>query len=185
MQTTNWYAYLLGEARVYSDKRKHFLYGFCFALGCSIVIGLIAYLIFHDVARFLTCIFSGLMWGLVYPSLTWLLIPSPHYVIGSKGLIYFSGQYILYTPWENIGRVEGQHDKTPPSIWLKQVLMPMTVEEAVYKQQAAIVGAPSPNKPIEITDPKDTRMQIALPSSPSWQKTALGQDILRYAPHLA
>ncbi|WP_201389047.1 hypothetical protein [Ktedonobacter sp. SOSP1-85] len=113
------------------------------------------------------------------------LLQSPYYVVGHKGLIYFSGQYILYTPWENIDRVEGQHDKTPPSIWLKQVLMTMTVEEAVYKQQAAIVGAPSPNKPIEITDPKDTRMQIALPLSPSWQKTALGQDILRHASHLA
>lgn len=184
MQTTNWYAYLLGESKVYSKKRKQYMYNVFVALVVTAVGTLIKYLIYHDISRLIGDVLTSVILVLGFP-LSVLLIPFPYYIVGNKGLIYFSGQYIIYTPWENIDRGEEQHGKTPPSIRLKQVVVSMTVEEAVYRQQAAIVGGPSPNKPIEITDPKDTRTRIALPPSPSWQKTALGQDILRHVPHLA
>lgn len=145
--------------------------------------GLISYLIYHDVSKLILVILGGLGGGLAGPLATILASKSPYHVVGSKGLIYFSGQYTIYTPWENIDRIEEQHGKTPPSILLKQLPAALTLEEAVvYRQQATIVNGISP---IKIADPEDTRARIALPSSPSRQKTALGQDILHHAPHLA
>lgn len=121
--------------------------------------------------------FFCVLWGIV----RWLLRKQA-LIVGKEGIIYTSGIYTVYTPWENISKLANSPYGAQPALQLRESPKPIALEQGIQEQRAAIENTFRPNRPIKITSRYEQYNYLPLP--PHWRKSAPWQDIKRHVPEL-
>ena len=185
MQASRDYSHLLTDTHTYTATRNKYMLA-------TIILIVVAFFI---IAMILATKKGALPIGiglivflLILLAITWKFLSKVREFTGHEGIVYTGWGYIVYSPWENVIKVMTM----PRSGWqlqLRDAPEEMPIEQGIREHKPAMEIGSKTGKmmlwPRKSYSPYDYYHMIPLlDSNFFWQRSKVGQDILRYAPQV-
>ena len=112
--------------------------------------------------------------------LIWRASARQRLIVGSEGVIYKTGAYTLYSPWDNIHKVVISPHNGVPALWLQHPAEPLALEQGIRERHVAIEYRRYNTPALPITSRYDLHNYIPLPA----KKDRIWQDVQQHVPDL-
>lgn len=175
--------YQLSEAHSYIiGAKRQLTFMTVFIWGALIIyqmVSLVRAIYAHDMFRVWGAVVLIFMFCLAISS-TLYAATKQRLVVGREGMIYTSGAYTLYTPWQNIQKVVRSPHTGEPALHLQHPAEEMPIEQGIREERAAIKVRFHTKRPVKIESRYDLYNYIPLPVV----KNDLWQDIQQHLPEM-